>query len=80
MVVSVDDQETARGLSGDDLTDPLASFNGLIAHARERGITLKRGEIVTTGAIGKPFDIAGNSVEVVARYLDSELRVRTQVP
>jgi 2-keto-4-pentenoate hydratase len=67
----------ARGLSGDDLTDPVKSLEYLIAHARERGIVLKRGELVSTGAIAKPFDLAVPA-EIVARFLDSELRVQTK--
>ncbi len=78
--VSMDGKETARALSGDDLTDPVASLDGLIAHARERGIALRRGEIVSTGAIARPFDIAGRGVEIVARFPDAPLTVRTAVP
>jgi 2-keto-4-pentenoate hydratase len=70
-------KDMARGLSGDDLTDPVKSLEYLIAHARERGIVLKRGELVSTGAIAKPFDLAVPA-EIVARFLDSELRVQTK--
>lgn len=77
VVVSVDGKEKARGLAGDELTDPVKSLGHLMAHARERGATLRQGEIVTTGAIGKPFDIPGGSVEIVATFLGSTLRVRT---
>ena len=54
----------------------MASFGYLIEHARERGVTLKKGQIATLGAIGKPFDVTSRGTEIVARYLDSELRVR----
>lgn len=74
VVIDVDGKEAARGLAGDDLTDPLASFDFLLDHAKERGVTLKAGEIVTLGAIGKPFDLAHGG-KIVARYLDAELRV-----
>ncbi len=74
VVISVDGNEAARGLSGDELTDPATSFDYLIAHARERGQTLKRGEIATLGAIGKPFDVTG-AATVEARYLDAKLAV-----
>jgi 2-keto-4-pentenoate hydratase len=77
VVIEADGREVARALSGDDLTDPVASFTYLIAHARERGVTLKRGEIATLGAIGKPFDVQGGGT-IVARYLDSELRVQIE--
>jgi 2-keto-4-pentenoate hydratase len=77
--ISVDGREVARGLEGEELTDPIASFGYLIDHARERGVTLKRGEVATLGAIGKPFDVS-SSAEVVARYLGRELRVLIDRP
>jgi len=76
VVIDVDGKEVARALEGDELTDPVASFGYLIEHARERGVTLKKGQIATLGAIGKPFDVTSRGTEIVARYLDSELRVR----
>lgn len=79
VVVSVDDREVARGMAGDDLTYPVVAFGYLVQHARDRGITLRRGEIATLGAIGKPFDLAADA-EVVARYLGSQLRFRLQLP
>jgi 2-keto-4-pentenoate hydratase len=79
VTVTANGKEMARGLSGDDLTDPVKSLDYLIAHARERGLTLKRGEIVSTGAIAKPFDLAGARAEIVARFLGSELRLQTQL-
>ena len=69
----------ARALAGDELTDPVKSLGYLMAHARERGMTLREGDIVSTGAIGKPFDIPGGNVEIVARFVGSELRARTSV-
>jgi 2-keto-4-pentenoate hydratase len=77
VVIEVDGKEVARALSGDDITEPITSFTYLMEHARERGVTLKRGEIATLGAIGKPFDLQQGGT-IVARYLDSELRVRTE--
>ncbi len=79
VVVSLDGKETARGLGGDDLTNAIASLGYLINHARDRGVTLKRGELVSTGANAKPFDVAGADFEIVARYLQSELRARTRL-
>jgi 2-keto-4-pentenoate hydratase len=78
VVVTANGKEMARGLSGDDLTDPLKSLEYLIAHARERGVVLKRGEIVSAGAVAKPFDLAGAPAQIVARFLDRELRLQTQ--
>ncbi|MEP7259709.1 MAG: fumarylacetoacetate hydrolase family protein [Usitatibacter sp.] len=79
VVIQADGQEVARGLTGDDLTDPVVSFGYLIEHARERGVTLQRGQIATLGAIGKPFDLP-QGAEVVARYLDAEIRVTIRQP
>jgi 2-keto-4-pentenoate hydratase len=79
VAVSVDGKEVARGMTGDDLTYPVTAFGYLVAHARDRGITLRRGEIATLGAIGRPFDLAADA-EVIARYLGSQLRFRLQLP
>jgi 2-keto-4-pentenoate hydratase len=79
-VVSVDGVATARGLAGDEFTDPVRSLGYLLEHAAERGVTLARGQIVTTGAAAKPFDLAGRDAEVAARYLDAELRFRIEMP
>ncbi len=79
VAIEVDGKEVARGLTGDELTDPVASFGHLINHARERGVTLRRGQVATLGAIGKPFDVAPGA-EIVARYLDAEIRVSIALP
>lgn len=78
VVVEVDGKEMARGLTGDDAVYPLSAFGHLIDHARSRGLTLKRGEIATLGAVAKPFDLA-HGARIVARYLGSTLAVTTQV-
>lgn len=65
----------ARAMAGDDLSEPVAALAYLFAHARDRGITLRRGEIVTAGAVAKPFDIAGGPADITARFLDTSLRV-----
>lgn len=77
--VSVDDEVRAGGLTGEELTDPFSSLAGLMAHARERSLTLRKGEIVLAGAIARPFDIAGEA-SIVARYLEAELRVQIRLP
>ncbi|MEM9030254.1 MAG: fumarylacetoacetate hydrolase family protein [Pseudomonadota bacterium] len=41
---------------GDDAIDPFEMMTYLMAHTAERGLSLKAGEIVTTGSISKPFD------------------------
>jgi len=79
VVVACNGVEAARGLSGDELTDPIASLAALLAHARERGITLRQGEIVSAGAIARPFDFDGShDAEIVARFPGGELRTRVR--
>lgn len=77
VVVTLDGTETAQGLDGDALTDPLASIAALLVHARERGVTLKRGELVTTGAAAKPFDFRGDA-ELVARFPGGQTSARVR--
>jgi 2-keto-4-pentenoate hydratase len=77
--VSVDGEEKARALSGDELIEPIQTLGYLIAHARDRKIMLRRGDVVSAGTLTKPFELPIGSVEVVARFLSSELRMRTQV-
>ena len=57
VVVKLDGDEAARGLQGDDWSDPIAGLAALLVHARERGVTLRRGEIVSAGAIARPFTV-----------------------
>ena len=71
--VAVNGKEKARALSGDGATDPIAAMNALFAHAAERGVTLRAGEIVSTGAMCQPFDLAGPGHEVVATFLGQSL-------
>jgi 2-keto-4-pentenoate hydratase len=56
LAVTVDGEHACGGLTGDDAVDPASMMAYLMAHARERGITLRKGEIITTGAMNKPFD------------------------
>lgn len=66
-VVHVDGKETAGCQTGGDTIDAVWSLGQLMAHARDRGLTLRRGEIVTTGTITKPFDApTPSSVTVTA--------------
>jgi len=74
--VLLDGEPAARAQQGDAATDPLASLRALRDHARERGITLRKGEIVTTGAMCKPFDVRGAGHAVTARFLSRQLSVR----
>ena len=70
-IVDLDGRAAARGLLGDERTDPMLSLATLLAHAGERGITLKRGEIFTTGAAAQPFDVvarADGSAQIGAHW------------
>jgi 2-keto-4-pentenoate hydratase len=47
-----------EALRGDDLPDPLSALGHLAYHLSERGQSLKRGDIVFSGTITQPFQIA----------------------
>jgi 2-keto-4-pentenoate hydratase len=79
VVISVDGQEMARGLSGDDCTDPPTAFSHLMMNARERGHTLRKGEICTLGIVGKPFDVTGD-VRIEAAWNGGRLACALQRP
>ena len=67
VVVDLDGRRIADHQTGDDAIDPYRAVAHLMAHARHRGMTLRRGEIVSTGTISKPFDCAGHRAAIVAR-------------
>lgn len=71
--VWLDGEVKARAQTGDDVTDPLRSLAALYAHAADQNVTLRAGEIVSTGAMCKPFDIVGGGHTLRATYLDQEL-------
>lgn len=79
VAVRVDGREAARAAVGDDRTDPLASLMALLAHASDRGITLRKGDIVSTGSASKPFDLAQQRAHVVATASGIELGFRIEV-
>ena len=79
LVVSLDGQDAARSLSGEDATDPQAALADLVATARERGMVLPRGSIVSTGTVSKPFNVAARSAGISARFLGVELGFRMKV-
>jgi len=56
LAVTCNGAEATTVATGDDAIDPVEMLGHLMAHARERGITLKAGEIVTTGTLSKPFE------------------------
>jgi 2-keto-4-pentenoate hydratase len=79
LVLTVDGREAARSLAGDDATDPAAALADLVATARERGTTLPKGSIVSTGTVSKPFDIAAPAAAIGACCLGMEFGFRTLV-
>ncbi|HWK46940.1 MAG TPA: fumarylacetoacetate hydrolase family protein [Stellaceae bacterium] len=76
--VLVDGHERARALTGDDVTDVETAFTDFVALARERGMMLPKGSIISTGTVSKPFVIEGTA-EVSARYLDTAIEFKTEV-
>jgi 2-keto-4-pentenoate hydratase len=76
--VQLDGVCAARGLYGDEAVDPLTALGHLLDHARERGITLHRGDIVTTGAAASPFDVFSDEFEISAHYLDTGFSARVK--
>lgn len=57
--VEVNGQRRVGAATGGDITDPVQAFSDLLAHAADRNITLRRGEIVTTGSQSEPFALQG---------------------
>jgi 2-keto-4-pentenoate hydratase len=78
IVVCAGDRVAGRGLTGDDRTDPVASLAALFAHAAERNITLRRGQVVSTGAVAQPFENSDPAIVIAARYGSSQLQVRIE--
>lgn len=79
LVVTLDGREVARSLTGDDRTDPAGALVDLVAVARERGMTLPKGSIVSTGTVSKPVISAGRQAAIGARFLGREMNFRTAV-
>ncbi len=77
--VALDGQEVAVAVRGDDVTDPATSLTDLLSTARERGMRLPAGSIVSTGTVSKPFDVAKANAAITARFLDTQLTFRTVV-
>jgi 2-keto-4-pentenoate hydratase len=74
--VLVNGAEKAVAVQGDDVSDPWEALEFLIEHAQTRGITLKKGEIVSTGSATKPLEVSDRNVEITAHYLDKTLSAR----
>ncbi|MDF3838716.1 fumarylacetoacetate hydrolase family protein [Cupriavidus basilensis] len=71
--VTLDGAASALPLDGDDAIYPLEALQSLLAHAAERGITLRKGTVVTTGTLTRPFDVAAGVHAVRATYAGGEL-------
>lgn len=76
--VYVGGKELARRVPDEDLIDPLAALEEMLAHARERSIPLRQGSIIATGTLSQPFNVAGPSNDVEVHYLNSTLPFRTE--
>jgi 2-keto-4-pentenoate hydratase len=74
--VQANGKTMAGPLAGDDLIDPVQALRYLFEHASNYGITLHKGDVVTAGAVAKPFDIAPGQTEIAAQYPGSTLRLR----
>jgi 2-keto-4-pentenoate hydratase len=77
VVVSLDGKEASRAAKGDDAINPLEMLDHLMAHARERGITLRKDDVVTTGTLTRPFDIVATNGTVSVRAPGVELDFKT---
>ena len=56
VTVDTNGERTVGAQHGDDAIDPFEMLTYLMAHTAERGLTLKAGEVITTGSISTPFD------------------------
>jgi len=72
-VVNLDGVPKAKGLFGDSATHPLSSLAALYQHAAERGVTLRAGDLVSTGAMCAPIDIKGAGHVLSVSYFNQEL-------
>lgn len=66
---------STRGVTGDDLPGTGQALEHLFEHAAHYGVTLRRGEIVTCGAVAKPYDVAAEDAEIEARYGIGALKI-----
>ncbi|MGO4330941.1 fumarylacetoacetate hydrolase family protein [Cupriavidus sp. 2TAF22] len=74
--VALDGQVCALPLAGDDAIYPLEALGSLLAHAAERGITLRKGTVVTTGTLTRPFDVPAGPHEIHAAYAGGNLAMK----
>lgn len=79
LVVTLDGREIVRAATGDDAIDPIAMLGHLMAHAAERGLTLRKGDVVTTGTLSKPFETTSPG-QITAKADDIELAFAMKLP
>ena len=72
LVVEADGVEKALIATGEDEVVPANGLADLLAIARDRGMVLPRGSIVSTGTISVPFNLTA-AAQITARYLDRDL-------
>ncbi|CAM4017930.1 2-keto-4-pentenoate hydratase [Bordetella bronchialis] len=73
VAVEANGQAMGGGLSGDDGIEPVQMLRYLFEHACYHGLTLRAGDVVTTGAVAQPFDIAPGKTTLGARFLGRTL-------
>ncbi|WP_083228947.1 2-keto-4-pentenoate hydratase [Bordetella sp. H567] len=74
--VQANGQSMGGGLSGDDGIEPVQMLRHLFDHACYHGLTLRKDDVVTTGAVAKPFDIAPGETALSAQFLGRTLTAR----
>ncbi|MGB0732216.1 MAG: 2-keto-4-pentenoate hydratase [Pontibacterium sp.] len=63
----------SKPLLGDKGVCPLTALNHLLAHAKEYGYTLPKGDIVSTGAFCEPFDLSSRNDHIEVTTNDHSL-------
>ena len=74
--VQANGQRMGGGLSGDDAIDPVQMLRHLFDHACYYGLTLRAGDVITTGAVAQAFDIAPGETDLSAQFLGRTLTAR----
>lgn len=80
IVVAEGDIDKAKTATGEDAIDPVMALGEMFHHARDRGLTLSNGTIVSTGTQSMPFNTSGASTFVTARFAGGTLSARLAVP
>lgn len=80
IVVADGDMYKAKAATGEDAIDPTVALGEMFDHARDRGLTLLRGTIVSTGTQSMPFNTSGASTLITARFEGGTLSARLAAP